>query len=119
MNASASFRFTPFAIGLFVALLLELMPLPSWLAIVRPEWVALVLLFWVLTVPYNFGIAACWLSGLMVDVLKGDVMGLNALKYAVIGYFCLLLYQRMRMFNLFQQSLMVFLFLGLTKLMSY
>lgn len=109
----------PFYLGIFCALLLELWPLPDWLAVARPEWMALILIFWVMFLPYKVGVITCWCAGLIVDIFKGDNLGLNAIKYAVIAYLCLTLYQRMRMFNLFQQSMMVFLMLGLTKLMSY
>jgi rod shape-determining protein MreD len=118
-NNNAKAWYWPFSISLSIALLLELWPMPQWMAVARPEWVALVLVFWVLYLPYKVGVLGSWLVGVLVDLFKGDYLGLNALKYAVIAYLCLTLYQRVRMFNLLQQSMMVFLLLGLTKLMSY
>lgn len=90
-------------------------PLSQW----RPEWVGLVVIYWVLRAPNTFGVLTAWGLGLLVDVLRADVLGMNALAMAVIAYLVLAAHQRLQMFPLVQQSLLVFLLIGLAQMVVH
>lgn len=88
----------------------------NWLA---PRWIPLVLIYWVITLPHRIGIAFAWLLGLFVDLLEGSLLGQNALAMSVIAYVLLVLYQRMRMYDMWQQACVVFVLIGLYQLLCY
>ena len=59
----------------------------------------MVLMYWVMALPYRVGIGSAWVAGIVLDVLEGSVLGLNALGLVVIAYITLSLHQRLRMFS--------------------
>jgi rod shape-determining protein MreD len=103
----------------FVAYLLAVVPFPEWALNYRPQWVALVMIYWCMALPYRFGIGYAWLAGLMLDILEGSLLGLNALALAIIAYIALSLHQRLRMFSQLQQSAVVLALVGLHLMMTY
>jgi rod shape-determining protein MreD len=82
--------------------------LPDYLAYARPHWVALVLFYWIISLPHRFGLVTAWTLGLVLDVLQGGLLGQQAVAYLVIGSLAASLYQRMRMFSVWQQSILIF-----------
>ena len=48
------------AVTLFSALILEILPLPTWFLWCRPEWMLLVILFWVLFYPSWVSVGIAW-----------------------------------------------------------
>ena len=94
-------------LSFLIALMLTAMPLPQWATMWRPMWVALVLLYWTMALPTRVGIGAGWTLGLIIDVLQGTILGLNALGYALLTYIMLKSYQKIRVFSLVQQSLVI------------
>ena len=99
-----------------LAALLFIIPLPEWLLWARPEWLALVLIYWVIALPHRVGIFTGLVLGVFMDVLEGAVLGQNALSLALLALLSLVLYQRMRVTSLWQQSAMVFLLIGINQL---
>jgi rod shape-determining protein MreD len=106
-------------LSLVFAGVLAVLPLPGWLELWRPDWVALVLVYWVIALPQRVGLLTVWLVGLLVDVLKGTLLGLNAGVLTLIAYAALTLYQRMRMFTSLQQSGVLLLFIGTGQLLVF
>ena len=108
----------PGAIGisLLVALLLTAIPLPDWVQSWRPAWVAITVIYWCLAIPERIGVFVAWSIGLVLDLLHGSILGQHALGLATVGYIAVLYHQRIRVFPLVQQSLvvgsMVFFYLG-------
>lgn len=100
----------------FVALVLAILPLPGWLQWGRPEWVALVLIYWVIALPHRVGLLTAVLLGILVDALEGAVLGQNALAMIVVAALALTLYQRLRVYNLWQQSAVVFVLVGIEQM---
>ena len=92
---------------------------PSAFSYGRPEWVAMVLIYWVIATPHRVGITVAWSCGLVVDVLKSSLLGQNALALIVVAYVATGLYQRMRMFSVWQQGMIVFAIVGLSQLITY
>ncbi len=101
-----------------MAFLLTVYPLPMGLRWARPEWVTLVLIYWVLALPQRVGIVASFAVGMLLDVTEGSLLGQNALSLSVVAYLTLVLYQRIRQFNLLQQVAVVFILVGINQLVS-
>lgn len=101
------------------AFLLAVLPLPSTLLWARPEWVTLVLIYWVIALPQRIGIAVSFVVGLLLDALEGSMLGQNALSLSVVGYLSLLLYQRLRLFNMWQQVGVVFVLVGINQMVGH
>lgn len=93
------------------AFMLTIIPLPDAIKTARPEWVALVLIYWCMALPNRIGVGYGWLSGLLLDVLKGSLLGQHALAFAVVAYLSLRLHQRLRVFPIWQQALVVLVML--------
>jgi rod shape-determining protein MreD len=101
-----------------VAFLLAVFPLPASIMWARPDWVALVLIYWVIALPQRFGIVLSFSVGLLQDVLEGAMLGHHALSLSVVAYLCLVLYQRLRLFNLWQQAAVIFVIVGINQLVG-
>ena len=101
------------ASSFFAALVLAILPLPEWLQWGRPEWVGLALVYWVIALPHRVGLLTALLVGVVVDALEGAVLGQNALALTVVAILSLTLYQRLRVYNLWQQSAVVFVLMGI------
>lgn len=99
-----------------VAYVLAVLPLPHWLLWGRPEWLALTLVYWTIALPHRVGMATGLLLGLGLDVLEGAVLGQNALALAVLAALTLTLYQRLRVYALWQQAAVVFVLIGINQL---
>lgn len=99
-----------------LAYIFAVTPLPGWLAGARPEWLALTLVYWVIAVPHRVGVLTGLILGVLLDILEGAVLGQNALSLAVLAFLSATLYQRMRVYNLWQQAAMVFLLIGINQL---
>lgn len=100
----------------FAAYVLAVLPLPRWLQWARPEWVALTLIYWAIALPHRVGIVTALVVGLLLDALEGAALGQNAFALVVVALLCLTLYQRLRVFSLWQQAGMVFVLVGINQL---
>jgi rod shape-determining protein MreD len=98
------------------AYVLAVLPLPLWLQWGRPEWVALVLIYWCIALPERVGIATALLLGIGLDVLEGALLGQHAFSLVVVSLLSLVLYQRLRVYSLSQQSGVVFVLAGIHQL---
>lgn len=104
---------------LFMAYVLAVLPLGPWLAWLRPEWLLLVVTYWVIALPHRVGIVIAWLLGLVMDVLLGDLLGQHGIAFVLVAYIAQSLYQRLRMFTVWQQSGIVFAIVGLNQLINF
>jgi len=102
-----------------LGLILQVLPLPEWLSVVRPPFIVLAVIYWGIYAPHAGGIFAPWLAGLGLDVFKGDVLGQNALAVALVAYIAMSLHQRLRNQTLIQQSLFVFVVMSLNELVVW
>ena len=99
------------------AYVLAVLPLPTWLQWGRPEWVALTLIYWCIALPQRVGITTGLLVGLGVDILEGSVFGQHGLAMVVVAFLSLILYQRLRVYSLWQQAGVVFVLVGISQLL--
>ncbi len=102
-----------------IAYLLAIVPLPEWAVDYRPQWVLMVLIYWLMALPYRVNMGAAWFAGLMMDVLQGSLLGLNAMSFTLIAYLTLSLHRRLRMFSYLQQSALVLALTGLHMILVY
>ncbi len=93
--------------SMIVAFLLASIPLPDWANNWRPAWVAMVLFYWCLAMPERLGVINAWVIGLLLDVMQSTLLGQHALGLAFVAYIALLYHQRIRVFPMFQQALIV------------
>ncbi len=108
-RASSFFIFFCFS----ASFLFSILALPSAVSYLRPEWVAMVVIYWVIKSPAKVGVVVAWSSGLVLDILEGNLLGVNALSLAVVAYLVLIMHQRIKLFPLIQQSFTVFLVVGI------
>jgi rod shape-determining protein MreD len=94
-------------------LVIAIVPLPGWLDLVRPDVALLAVIFWVLVSPRAAGLGYAWLAGLLLDVLRGFVLGQHALGFLVVAFVAHRLQLRMRMFPILMQSGAVLVLLAL------
>jgi len=99
-----------------VAFILSALPLPSWLQWGRPEWVALTLIYWCIALPHRVGIISGLVLGVVLDAVEGSVLGQNAFALVVVALLSLILYQRLRVYSLWQQAGVVFILVGINQL---
>ncbi|MBI2994166.1 MAG: rod shape-determining protein MreD [Gammaproteobacteria bacterium] len=95
------------AMSFVIAFMLTAMPLPEWAVNWRPAWVAMVLIYWCMALPQRIGIGVAWLLGLVLDVQQGTLLGQNALGLALLAFITIQTYQRVRVFPLKQQAIVV------------
>ncbi|MEE4464542.1 rod shape-determining protein MreD [Azotobacter chroococcum] len=101
-----------------VGLLLSVAPMPGFMEVGRPLWLAMFITYWILAVPQRVSMTVTWLLGLAMDVLYGVLLGQHALTLTLIAFLMLTLQQRVRMFPLWQQSLVLLVVFGLAQLVQ-
>ena len=71
-----------------------------------------------MALPHRVGIIAGWILGILTDVALGSVLGVHGMSFAIIAYLILVLTHRLRLFPLWQQSVVVGLMIGLNLVLS-
>ncbi|MCM8596050.1 rod shape-determining protein MreD [Accumulibacter sp.] len=104
------------AVSLLVALLVNLVPMASQLAV--PDSLALVIIFWSVREPRRVGMGLAFILGLAMDVADASLLGQHALAYVLAAYGASSLSRRILWFPLFQQALHVFPLLILVQLVQ-
>jgi rod shape-determining protein MreD len=90
-----------------VALVLTVLPLPPWLAAVRPAFLVITVLYWSIAAPRVGGIGLGFFSGVALDVFGGAVLGQHALALTAITYVTVREHQKIRLKPSFQQALIM------------
>lgn len=103
----------PLLVGSLAATVL---PLPDWLAPLRPDFMALAVLWLCLVSQRTTGLFVAWSAGLAVDALSGMLLGQHALALVIIAYIALKLQLRIRAFPVLHQTVVV---LGLLLLSEF
>ena len=95
------------ALSIVIAFMLTAMPLPLWALPWRPAWIAMVLVYWCMALPERVGVISSWAIGLTLDVMHGSILGQHAFGLAFVAYVVLQYHQRLRVFRLVQQAIVV------------
>ncbi|WP_342220589.1 rod shape-determining protein MreD [Rickettsiella endosymbiont of Miltochrista miniata] len=104
---------TLFLVGIsfFVAIILNIIPLPPTLALFFPLWLPLVLIYWIMVLPEHIHFTLAWILGLFIDVLYGSYLGEHSLALCVVAYLAQRFHLQFRMFPLPQQILFILVIL--------
>jgi rod shape-determining protein MreD len=102
-----------------MALILASLPMPDWTIWLRPAWVLMVLIYWAMTTPYRVNVGVAWITGIIVDLLSGTILGEHAMAYAIVIYFVSRMHIRLNMYPLLQQGMSVFIFVLLYQFIIY
>jgi len=94
-----------------LAIILTIFPVPGWAEELRPHWLALTAIYWAMALPQRVSVGVGWILGLLLDVLYDALLGQHALALALILYFTSRLHQRVRVFPIWQQAIVVFVFI--------
>ena len=104
-QAMSSRRDVGLVIGsLVVALALEVLPLPGWAEPARPAWVAALLVWWCLNSPQRANVGVAFALGMLMDVLKGSVLGQHALALTLVAFLAARFHLQVRVFPRWQQT---------------
>lgn len=101
------------------AILLSLIPLPSWAIDFRPDWLLLVVCYWIMVLPDRVGIFTAWILGLLSDSLNGTLLGEHALVFALVAYAMAKMQRRIRLSPMSMQMLVIFIFLLIMHLLLF
>lgn len=104
--------------SLVFALLLSVAPMPTFMQVGRPLWLGLILAYWSLAAPQRVGLTRVWLLGLAADVLYGTPLGQSALVLTLQLFMLMALHQRLRVFPIWQQCLVLLVVFGLAQLVQ-
>lgn len=107
------------ALSIFIALVLLLIPPPSWALWFKPPWVEMIVFFWVLYLPQQFNLITAWFIGLFIDVLTNAPLGEHAATLITATYLVRKFYQQLRMFPLWQQSCVISIVLLIHQLLLF
>ena len=110
----ARFSWLAVLVSFLAAAILEVLGLPDILLKFRPEWLVITLIYWQLRYPDKIGISTAILLGLMMDVISGMTFGTHVLAYSVLS-----VHQRLKMFPVIQQSVIVFFLVGIQLMVVY
>ena len=92
-------------LGLFVSLI----TLP--LGYYAPEWIFLIIVYWAIAVPSNNKLLLAFLTGIIVDIVYGQVLGISSFFYVLLIYIILRLYNSLRYMTIAQQAVVLFIFI--------
>lgn len=113
ISANPKVNYIVYIFSLLLGFFLELMPVPIWANWFKPDWLLLIALFWIMTAPETFNVVFVWVLGLILDAVKGSLLGEHAFAMLIVAFIFLKFYRRFRLYSLWQQALGIFLFVFL------
>ena len=97
----------------FLAMLTEVLHAPRdwpfWLSWFRPHFTIMVVLLWATYYAGSVNFILIWLLGLLLDVLYGSLLGVNACLLVSISFLAWKFHERFVSYSYFQQVVLVFL----------
>jgi rod shape-determining protein MreD len=96
-----------------IALVLQVLPLPWALSVIRPAFLVVVVLYWSIAAPRAGGLTFGWFAGLVLDMFQGVVLGQHALAVALVTYLAIRFHLQIRNRPILDQSLIAFVALTL------
>ena len=90
-----------------LAFIWQFWPIGQTLRLYAPDAVVMVMLYWALRKPQHVSSGWALTVGLLIDSIGGSLLGMHALALVVIVYFIQQMEERLRMFAIWQQSLVI------------
>ncbi|MEQ8205771.1 MAG: rod shape-determining protein MreD [Woeseia sp.] len=113
MAERQSVRRVPVLISIIIAMMFAIAPLPESFEPFRPDWVLLILIYWTMALPRNFGVGSAWITGLVLDVAQGTLLGQHALALSAVVFLTVRFHLQLRVFPLSQLTITVAALIGL------
>ncbi len=107
-----------FGLSTLIALVLTVVQLPEWLFNFWPDWIAMVLIYWCLTKPEFIGPVVGFIVGTLLEVLFVRKFGVLGLGLATLAFIVNSAHLQIRIMTVWQQTLLVGLFIGIFKLIT-
>ncbi|MCL9780539.1 rod shape-determining protein MreD [Vibrio sp. S4M6] len=90
-----------------IALILQTIPWPGVLEILRPSWLLLVTCYWVLALPHRVNVGTALIVGLLWDLLLGSTLGIRGMMMSIVIYLVALNFLVLRNMALWQQAVVI------------
>ena len=102
-------RDTPILRWLSIALsfFIMIIPIPEWMAALRPFVLAQVLVFWILETPQKMRLGRVFMIGLLLDLASFAILGEHALRLLLIAGVVHQLRNQFRYYPIWQQALFI------------
>lgn len=91
----------------FFALVLQTIPWPGALDLLRPSWLLLVTCYWVLALPHRVNVGTALILGLLWDLLLGSTLGIRGMMMSIVVYLVALNFLVLRNMALWQQAIVI------------
>ena len=96
-----------------IGLTLTIIPVPQAFSHFKPNWVLLLLIFLSINLPKQFNLGYSFGFGLIIDVIKGALLGQHALAMTVIVFMTTKYHLQLRIFPKFQLMAIILIILFL------
>lgn len=112
-------RRLPVYVTILVSMMLAITPLPESVQWLRPDFVALTLIYWSMMQPRHFSIGTAWVTGILIDVMQGTLLGQHAMTLAIIVFITIQFHLRIRVFPTWQKTATVLALIALGQFMLF
>ncbi len=112
MNVERDFEPIPVfgvALTLSLCLLLAVWPLPVDVKWLRPAFAFLFVFYWVNRFPFRLGLVFAWVTGVLFDLVTGEVLGQQALALTIVTYLIVIFNSQIKRSTIFGEMLLIFL----------
>lgn len=99
-----------------LAFVMEIVPWAGEFQSFRPAWLVLVLLYWAMAIPTKISIGVAFILGVVWDLMLGSILGIHALILSTFIYFVSKYHLILRNLSLWQQGLLVIVFIFVIRL---
>ena len=103
---------------ILLSIVLTIIPLPDLINSFRLPWLMMTVIYFSIFNVALIGVFSAWLSGLILDLMVGGLMGENAMILSVISYLSYRFRFQIRVYPIWQIMVVVLLFLSLGELLS-
>ncbi|WP_438875805.1 rod shape-determining protein MreD, partial [Bacillus cereus group sp. Bce028] len=69
-----------------LALIVQTIPWPGTLDLLRPSWLLLVICYWVMALPHRVNVGTAFIMGLLWDLLLGSTHGIRGMMMSIVIY---------------------------------